>query len=86
MRERNLRVLEFTKIRDMLAALTLSEMGRERAEALEPSSDPREVMALQQQTEEAGTIIAYTGGNPMISFSDVRDHLKRAAVGATLSP
>ena len=84
MRERNLRVLEFTKIRDMLAALAISDMGRERIQALEPSSDPAEVRDLQQQTEEAGTVIAYTGGNPMLGFEDVREHLKRAAVGATL--
>ena len=68
MRERNLRVLEFHKIRDMLAALAISDMGRERVQALEPSSDPTEVRGLQQQTEEAGTVIAYTGGNPMLSF------------------
>ncbi|MBR4726326.1 MAG: hypothetical protein IK080_00370, partial [Clostridia bacterium] len=78
MRERNLRVLEFTKIRDMLAAFAISDMGKERVLALEPSSDPNEVRQLQQQTEEAGTVIAYTGGNPMLSFTDVREHLKRA--------
>ncbi|MBO4884915.1 MAG: endonuclease MutS2 [Clostridia bacterium] len=86
MRERNLRVLEFTKIRDMLAAFAISDMGKERVLALEPSSDPNEVRQLQQQTEEAGTVIAYTGGNPMLSFTDVREHLKRAAIGATLNP
>ena len=86
MRDRNLRVLEFTKIRDMLSSLAISDMGKERIQALTPSSDPEEVRDLQQQTEEAGTVIAYTGGNPMLSFTDVREHLKRAAIGATLNP
>ena len=85
MRERNLRALEFHKIRERLAALAISDMGREKALALEPSSNPHDVRLLQQQTEEASAIISYTGGNPMLSFTDVRDHLKRAAIGATLN-
>ena len=36
MRDRNLRVLEFTKIRDMLSSLAISDMGKERIQALTP--------------------------------------------------
>ena len=86
MQERNLRVLEFTKIRAMLAERALSELGKERINALVPSSDAETVYKWQQQTDEASTIIAYTGGNPIVSFSDIRPHLKRAAIGATLGP
>ena len=86
MRERNLRVLELPKIRNMLSAFAVSDMGRERAASLEPSSDPWEVRDRQAQTEEADSIVAYTGGNPMLAFADVREPLKRAMAGATLSP
>ena len=37
MKERTLRVLEFTKIRDRLASKAMTDMGRERCEALVPS-------------------------------------------------
>ncbi len=84
MQERNLRVLEFTKIRAMLAELAVSDLGREKIGALTPSSDPETVMKWQQETDEASTVVAYTGGNPIVSFTDVRAHLKRAAIGATL--
>ncbi len=84
MQERNLRVLEFTKIRAMLAERAVSELGRERIDALVPSSDPETVRKWQQETDEASTVVAYTGGNPIVSFMDVRAHLKRAAIGATL--
>ena len=84
MQERNLRVLEFTKIRAMLAERAVSELGKERIQELTPSSDPETVMKWQQETDEASTVIAYTGGNPIVSFMDVRAHLKRAAIGATL--
>ena len=84
-KERNLRVLEFTKIRERLAAFAVSDMGRELIASLAPSSDEREVRALQMETEEADTLIAYTGGNPMLSFADVREPLRRASIGSTLS-
>lgn len=86
MNERNLRVLEFPKIREMLAELTQSEPGREKAMALEPSSDPDRVYELQQETEEACTIRAYIGGSPMGHFDDISGYLKIASVGGTLSP
>ena len=38
MKERTLRVLEFTKIRDRLASKAMTDMGRERCEALEQSN------------------------------------------------
>ena len=40
MNERNLRVLEFPKIRARMAALATTEMGRACALELMPSSDP----------------------------------------------
>ena len=85
MQERNLRVLEFGKIRDMLAAHAVTDPGRAACLALEPSGDFETVRALQAQTEEADTVLAYSGGNPMAYFKDVREYLKLASVGATLS-
>ena len=86
MQKRNLRVLEYYKILDMLATHVVTEMGREACLALEPSSDPDEIRAMQAQTEEANTVLAYNGANPMAYFKDVREYLKLASVGATLSP
>ncbi|MEA4896738.1 MAG: endonuclease MutS2 [Christensenellaceae bacterium] len=86
MNERNLRVLEYPKILELLAALCASESGRALARALVPSSDPAEVRRAQDQTEEAGVVRAYRGGSPMTSFADVGGHLKIAAASGTLSP
>ena len=85
MQERNLRVLEFGKIRDMQAAHAVTDPGRAACLSLEPSGDFETVRALQAQTEEADTVLAYSGGNPMAYFKDVREYLKLASVGATLS-
>ena len=86
MNERNLRVLEFPKILEMLAALAITDPGREAARALLPSGDAATVRRLQAETEEATTVMAYTGGNPMAWFTDVRPFLKLAKAGGTLSP
>lgn len=85
MNERYQRVLEYPKILNRLAGFAVSAMGKERALALRPSSDFDEVQRLQAQTEEAASVIAYTGGNPMSEFDDVREYLKLSTVGATLS-
>lgn len=85
MNERYQRVLEYPKILNRLAGLAVSVMGKERALALRPSGDFDEVRRLQAQTEEASSVIAYTGGNPMSEFDDVREYLKLSTVGATLS-
>ncbi|MGN1006221.1 MAG: endonuclease MutS2, partial [Aristaeellaceae bacterium] len=85
MNERNLRVLEFPKIRARMAALATTEMGRACALELMPSSDPFLVRHMQQQTEEASTVLAYNGSNPMAAFTDVRPFLKLAQIGSTLS-
>ena len=86
MNERNLRVLEFPKILEMLAALAVTEPGREAARALAPSGDAETVRRWQAETEEATSVFAYNGSNPMAWFTDVRPFLKLAKAGGTLSP
>ncbi len=86
MNERNIRVLEFPKILDMLSALAVTDPGREAARALRPSGDADTVRRWQAETEEATTVFAYNGSNPMAWFTDVRPFLKLAKAGGTLSP
>ena len=86
MNERNIRVLEFPKILEMLSALAVTDPGREAARALRPSGDPEEVKTWQAQTEEATTVVAYHGSSPMAWFTDVRPFLKLAKAGGVLSP
>ena len=85
MKERTLRVLEFTKIRDRLASKAMTDMGRERCEALVPSSNMTEIQRMQAETEEATVILQYVGASPLVPFSDVRASLTLAEKGATLS-
>ena len=86
MEERALRVLEFTKIREQLRGYAVSALGAEKCAALAPTSDLAEAVLRQQETEEALVILTYLPQHPLIPFEDVRPWLRRAAIGATLSP
>ena len=86
MKERTLRVLEFTKILDMLASFAVTDMGREACLKLTPLSDLAQVNEALEETEEAQVILTYLGDSPLIGFPDVRPYLTLAAKGATLNP
>ncbi len=86
MQKRTLRVLEFTRIREILSEYAVTDMGRELCLQAQVYADLPQVQALQEETEEASVVIAYTGGSPLTSFGDVRQNLKLAMKGATLSP
>ena len=83
--ERTMRVLEFTRIREMLAEGALTEAGAEKCRALTPMDDAAQVAAAQAETEEATVILQYVGGHPMVPFPDVRPALSVCAKGGTLS-
>ena len=83
--ERNLRVLEFGRIREMLAEGALTEIGASKCRALAPSDDLAAVKASQEETEEAVVILQYIGGHPMTEFPDVRPALSICTKGGTLT-
>ena len=83
--ERALRVLEWYKIREMLAAKAITEPGKEKCQALVPHADFSDVSRALAETEEACTLISYIGGNPLVSFPDVTEALTLAQKGACLS-
>ena len=82
---RELRVLEFTKIREMLSAFCVTPMGAELCQSLTPYRDFSEVSRALEETEEATILLAYLGGSPLQWFGDVREQLSLAGKGAALS-
>lgn len=85
MNEKNVKVLEYYKILEKLREFAVSDMGKERAMTLRPAGAEKTVRDLQAKTEEAMSVIAYVGGNPMSAFMDVREYLRLSTIGATLS-
>ncbi len=83
---RTLEVLEFAKVRQMLAERTATQLGREVAEALLPSTAIEEVTEWQKETGEAKSIMGRSQEVPLGGIKNIRHYLRRAAQGGTLEP
>ena len=53
--EKSLRTLEFPRVLEMLQAQCVTQEAKDRSGKLRPSSDPREVQRLMDETTAAGT-------------------------------
>ncbi|MBN1777455.1 MAG: endonuclease MutS2 [Clostridiales bacterium] len=83
---REFRVLEFDKIREKLAAYSVTPLGAALCLGLKPESDFDQVNHALNETQEAVTLTEYTNGNPIRTFENVSDELQLARKGAMLSP
>ncbi|HCW51783.1 MAG TPA: endonuclease MutS2 [Clostridiales bacterium] len=86
MDERTLEVLEFDKIRRLLAEETSFGPGRDAALALEPVTDPAAVERAQRETSEARSLLDRGEGVPLGGLRDIRPFLADARAGALLEP
>ena len=83
----SLRVLEFSEVRDCLAAEASSVLGRQRAAALHPSSDPDLVGRRLAETRECRDLLGQGPVPTLEQVADIREPLQRASIpGVRLSP
>ncbi len=82
----SLKVLELPRVLESLASHTATNMGREAALALEPSSQRDVVARRLQETREARHLRDHGTGMPLGGIRDIRDIVRRAAVGQQLTP
>jgi len=87
MDEHTLRVLEFYKVRDLLAAHASSEPGQAAVQTIIPSSDPKEVERSLKEAEELRVYLESRRDFPISGLRDITVPLKKSAVeGAVLRP
>lgn len=81
-----LELLEWNRIRELIAGYAACSLGKERARALLPSIDPAEIHSrLVLATEMTEAVIA--GLSPSFGgLKDIRAEVRRAATGAALEP
>lgn len=77
------KILEYGRIKEMLAACASSALGRERAESLYPSRDGDEVAEWQLHTREAADVMEISAP-PLGGIRDIRTHLATVKKGARL--
>ncbi len=86
MNDETLRVLEYAKIRNLLAGFTVSAPGRERALALAPLPVPKVPEALAE-IQEMESVLASSSARPPVGGCDLRRTLRHLRVeGSWLPP
>ncbi len=83
--EREIRLLDFHKITDMLSGLTLTAMGNEKALSLLPSSDLNVVKQSLRETTEACKLLEMNYVN-ISSIPDIRPILGKVAKNGIITP
>ncbi|MDX9917954.1 MAG: endonuclease MutS2 [Gudongella sp.] len=86
MNQRSLKVLEFTKIRDILADKAESSLGRNMALEISPTNSLPEAEYLQDETAEALSLLIKRGNPPLFGISSITPDIKRAELGGMLNP
>lgn len=85
--EETLRVLEYDKVRQLLAGFTVTAPGRERALSLQPLLTTGEVAASLAAIGEMGALTAEQGSPPLGGCCDLREALRQLrAEGSWLPP
>jgi DNA mismatch repair protein MutS2 len=86
MDDKSLEMLEFPRIREIIAAYTTSVVSYELAMRLAPSTDREQIMLQLDRTTEASQLLALDGGFSTGEISDIREILKMAALESVLEP
>lgn len=80
-----LRVLEYEKLRQQLAAHAASSLGKERALNMQPDYTYDRILSNLNVTREATEVVRLRDRLPLGGLTDVRSEVKRAAIGSVLS-
>lgn len=86
MDKRTEEILEFAKVKKLLAERTATVLGRKMVEALGPSADIETVNVWQKETSEAKALLGYAPEIPFGGIRNLRPHLRRVSVGGALEP
>ena len=83
--EKSLRTLEFPRVLEMLQAQCVTQEAKDRAGRLRPSSDPREVQRLMDETTAARDMMDRHGAPSFSGIKPVAAALQRAELGGMLN-
>jgi len=81
-----LELLDFDKIRGLVASYAACSLGKDAARRLEPGTDLGIVRHQQALTTEMAEALASGLSPPLGGLHDIRANVRRAQVGATLTP
>jgi len=83
----SLKVLEFPRVREIIAGLTLSPFGKEYADSIRPMFDREKVELALRQSAQMRDIIRFEEAMPLQRIEDISDLVDRSRVeGVHLDP
>lgn len=80
-----LQILEFDKVRDLLAGYAASSLGRELVAAIEPGTNAEAIQRSIDLTTEMVAALGQGQAPPFAGLSDVRLLVRRATIGSMLT-
>ena len=83
--EKSMMILELPAVLALLATQAESELGKEAAQKLAPSSEEAEVARRQQETADAARLMTLRGSPSFGGVKDIRPALDRATLGGVLN-
>ena len=86
MDEHTLGLLDFDRIRALVASYAACSLGKDAARRMEPGTDPGAVRHQQALTTEMAEALSAGLSPPLGGLHDIRANVRRAQVGATLTP
>ncbi|MGD9142786.1 MAG: endonuclease MutS2 [Dehalococcoidia bacterium] len=86
MDNKSLEMLEFPRIREIIAGYTTFAISHELALLMEPRTNRDEVMLLLDRTAEAQQLLTLDGGFTAGEIGDIREMLKMASLESVLEP
>ncbi len=86
MEQRNLDRLEYHKIIERLQQCTSFNVSREMAGSLRPGTDRGAILEKLRETTEAREILRFEPDLPLGGLRDIRNLLRKAAIGGVLEP
>ncbi|MCT3358541.1 endonuclease MutS2 [Latilactobacillus curvatus] len=85
MNHKILQTLEYDKIKQMLQGHAITAFGQEQITQLTPANDAELIQERLDQTKDGVDIERLKGGIPLPQLDNIRPHLKRIEIGATLN-
>jgi DNA mismatch repair protein MutS2 len=81
-----IKILEFDKIKDLLKKYTVSELGKDLIDKLEPSLNINTISSWMNETTEACAILQRSGSVPIHSLNGIENAVSKLGKGMTLLP
>ena len=85
MNEKTLRVLEFNKVVKLLSNEAQTMIGKHICNEIKPETSLGKVRILQEETDEAFSVLRLDKTVPLGGITDIKPSLKRSVIGSVLS-